>query len=792
MKKCLCHLGLAVVCAAFSRSYAQDRAFAVRDDIAMVRFNDPSALVQDAAARFSPDGKNFAVVTSSGLITTDQIESTLSIFSSDDSEAYVSASTAANAPLPQISVKFSAVLTGEQSDAYGAVITDLRWSEDSHGLYFLAGQPNGNHRLYRVDVNSGKAIPLTPEDVNVARFDFMNGLVVCSVWRTDRAGNAIEDDDSDRINSDAKVVTGESIRNILFPHIQPAPTERRLVVVRSDQEGFAHSTFLSTPTQRDISWLPEVFSISPTGHMLIQLQPLSEVPSDWNRYEPKGGYEWFRISNNDPNFIAANSLWRLKQYSLVNLGSGNSAPLIRAPHDYALMYPHSSKALWSLDEKRVLLTNTFLSLDGVSGVDKEKRLRPCGIADVTLPSREAHCIVFMSDLGAGGTDSVIENSLAFGKNDDEVVLTLKRSSDHFDERRYAFLSGHWQMLEAKTINAAPPHGTAVSSRHLKVTVRQALNEPPTLWVRNTLTAQSKRLWDPNPQFADLKFGVASVYRWRDRSGYEWNGGLVKPVGYTQGVRYPLVIQIYNFNEKMFLTDGLFPTAMAARHLASSGIVVLQMQRKYPHTFDMAEANAQLEGIESAIDHLADEGLVDPQKVGLVGFSATCWYVEHALIKAPERFKAATIADGSDMSYMQYRLFGAASASVEREYDRIIGAKPVGGDGLKQWLAASPGFNLDRITVPVRIEAITPASVLAEWELYSSLRMQRKPVDLIYFPDGQHIHQKPRERLESQQGDVDWFRFWLQRYEDSEPAKRDQYRRWGDMRHADTEIGSGEN
>ena len=34
------------------------------------------------------------------------------------------------------------------------------------------------------------------------------------------------------------------------------------------------------------------------------------------------------------------------------------------------------------------------------------------------------------------------------------------------------------------------------------------------------------------------------------------------------------------------------------------------------------------------------------------------------------------------------------------------------------------------------------SVLAEWEMYSSLMMEDKPVDLIYFPTGQHIHQNP--------------------------------------------------
>ena len=67
-----------------------------------------------------------------------------------------------------------------------------------------------------------------------------------------------------------------------------------------------------------------------------------------------------------------------------------------------------------------------------------------------------------------------------------------------------------------------------------------------------------------------------------------------------------------------------------------------------------------------------------------------------------------------------------------------------------------------------IQAITPTSVLGEWETYAALRLQQKPVEMIYFPDGQHILQKPLERLASQQSSVDWFRFWVQGYERKQP------------------------
>jgi len=34
--------------------------------------------------------------------------------------------------------------------------------------------------------------------------------------------------------------------------------------------------------------------------------------------------------------------------------------------------------------------------------------------------------------------------------------------------------------------------------------------------------------------------------------------------------------------------------------------------------------------------------------------------------------------------------------------------------------------------------------------------------------------------------VDWLRFWLQRYEDPDPAKADQYKRWRGLRQMQEE------
>ncbi len=62
-----------------------------------------------------------------------------------------------------------------------------------------------------------------------------------------------------------------------------------------------------------------------------------------------------------------------------------------------------------------------------------------------------------------------------------------------------------------------------------------------------------------------------------------------------------------------------------------------------------------------------------------------------------------------------------------------------------------------------------------------LEAMHKPVDLIVLNTDEHVITDPRVRMAAQSGNVDWFRFWLQGYEDPDPAKTEQYARWRQLR-----------
>jgi dipeptidyl aminopeptidase/acylaminoacyl peptidase len=501
------------------------------------------------------------------------------------------------------------------------------------------------------------------------------------------------------------------------------------------------------------------------------------IPKSWEDYAAPKGWEKLQISSSQSEEAIAPR--RLKQYSVTDLRDGRIRFTINAPAASSLGYDDTSKVVWGAASNRVILTNTFLPLDGVEAPERARRHRACAVAIVDLTSNDVQCITFSSEEDASAEYAghiLILDKVSFGTDDNEIIA---RFYSHGSEKRqrtetYHYKNRLWTLVGAvDTATDTQQGGRAASSQsEISLSIRQTLNDPPILWGREPKSGKEAEIWNPNPQLQHIRFGEASVYHWKDESGYEWTAGLIKPVGYSPGKRYPMVIQTHGFWDGLFITDGTFSTAYAARPLASAGFIVLQVGQDTDHRLDLQMASDQVRGYRSAVRELSSEGLIDPERVGIIGFSSNCWYVETALTEAPELFAAATVADGADFSYVQYLFDGDDSGHDER----IHGGKPL-GKNLANYMSLSVASNSDKIKAPLRIEAISPYSVLDEWELFSSLKMQHKPVDLIYFPDGQHILQKPLERLASQQGNVDWFRFWLQGYEDPDPGKADQYKRW---------------
>ncbi|HEY2470915.1 MAG TPA: hypothetical protein VGI45_24185 [Terracidiphilus sp.] len=572
-----------------------------------------------------------------------------------------------------------------------------------------------------------------------------------------------------------------SIGDILFPQNRENYRFFFTWVGRSGEQGPIPS---SGPTIDDFR--PHPFALSPDGRFLVELLPVTHVPASWSLYQLPAAYDGPQID--DPKVVSPFNMDHLMQYSIIDLMTGKMSPLIDGPSASTLGSADVSSATWSRDGRRILITNTFTPPKHSDRPDGNISLEPCAAAVVDIRADEVQCIApsRLKPMGReAGSDASAELTGARLENGHDARLTFLGKGG-VRVVNYEYREGKWRPLSAgAVVDDRLSVGTGKEKR-ISLWVRQDLNSPPTLWATDRTTGISREIWDPNPQLQGIERGTASIYQWRDGSGYEWAGGLIKPVGYVPGQRYPLVIQTHGFHPDEFLSDGSYTTAMAALPLASAGIMVLQVPDRHDHSGTSREATDYIVSFEAAIDQLVAQGMIDPKRVGLTGFSRTCYYVLSALTRDPGRYAAAVVADGVDGSYMEHRLYQANMGTWDIG---IYGGAPT-GRGLGTWVSTAPNFHLDSVKAPLRIEALGPASLLGEWELYSSLREQNKAVDLIYIRDGQHILQKPMDRVASQQGIVDWYRFWLTDQMCSAADTRGWDSRWLEMRELESKRRSG--
>jgi dipeptidyl aminopeptidase/acylaminoacyl peptidase len=452
------------------------------------------------------------------------------------------------------------------------------------------------------------------------------------------------------------------------------------------------------------------------------------------------------------------------KYRLLDFESGVDKPLVDFPIvKFQFRKTGRYRAEWSADGNSIALTELMVNAtDAPAGP-----ARRCDLAVFEISKQTLTCISEHNS----DTRRLIY-SLQWRPSGDQMDVRYK-SSDQPE-----FVNSTLQRRGSKWLEAK-----AAERRHvpLQLTVRESLNEPPVLIATDTQSGKSRQIFDPNPQLADIDLGNVSVYKWKDPKGRALKGGLVKPPKFDSARRYALVIQTHGFSESRFFRSGYSDTANAGRALAGRNIVVLQVGEPRPDSKESWQ-DAQELGTNvylAAIDQLTADGIVDPKKVGLSGYSYTGWTVANSVARAADRFAAAEIANSDPVTltgYYEYVDTPAANIVAES----YVGARPYGA-GLKLWIERVPSLATDKISAPVLFQPADPWHLIGVWDMYAALRDQGKPVELQYIRSGEHNIRKPAHVLAHQELLVDWFDFWLNDHENSAPEKAEQYARWRNMR-----------
>ena len=346
------------------------------------------------------------------------------------------------------------------------------------------------------------------------------------------------------------------------------------------------------------------------------------------------------------------------------------------------------------------------------------------------------------------------------------------------------LDGSWEKSRQFSLWKGEKYLSSLSSDGRVVAgVSQSTMIPPDVFALDLRNQQAGLLTDLNPNYGRIRLGKVEPLEWANRYGSKCAGFLIKPVGYEQGTRYPLVFLAVP-PQDVFISDATYTTAFAPQPLAAAGFVVVlaqyPLENKIPEAKfpgEMREAYNWMSMVESVADLLTDRGIIDKDRVAIGGFSRTSWMVDFTLTHSNYSFSAASSADSGIYTYEGY--FQHNSIEAMKAAETELGGPPYGGS-FQYWLDYCPPFQANNVRAAVLMEYT--GTDKSGFEFFTALSRLGKAVEFYRYPRGSHPLDTPYERVASLQRNVDWFRFWMQGYEGTSPSyDPGQYARWRALR-----------
>jgi dipeptidyl aminopeptidase/acylaminoacyl peptidase len=599
-----------------------------------------------------------------------------------------------------------------------ASIDKLRWLNDGRTLVFI-GESNGVRRVFKVDAVSAKLTPLTREGLDVIDFDISEDGRTLVYLEPQILPPVPEAKRRAGILIDSNVSFFELAQGPSFKKVYPG----RLIVVR---DGRTASYALPFKAAGSAPYL----SISPSGSFLLMVEtrPANLVPEHWKKYGLR--QPWSRIN------------W------IVDTTSGVGRVLLDAPH-----YP--APVRWA-DDRTVILPDAFAPL-----------------SDETEGNSKPRNFALAVDVKSGVHTKISAGRFRIESLDREGGLVFLRPL----ESRSSVPAAAFRKTSAGWVGVVDAKG-----EHARPVVAQALNAPPRLMWESDGSREA--FFDPNPQLRNIELCEAREVELPLRDGKSLPGIVFLPPGWTPQKKYPAVIQTHGVHPDRFTMDGdAMTSGYAARVLAARGVLVVQVQdvdAVYRTIMETPREGAQeTEAFEDVVDELVRTYGVDTDRIGILGFSRTGIAVRHALVNSARTFAAAALPEAGALNYSEW-LFNENLNFAQDTYAKIVGAEPV-GEGLKVWIERASGFAAHRLKTPTLVMGFGAWAGINVWEEFVVLRHLKKPAEFVLLPDAAHNPVRPLERLSVQARVVDWFRFWLQDYEDPDVTKAEQYVRWRELR-----------
>ncbi len=304
------------------------------------------------------------------------------------------------------------------------------------------------------------------------------------------------------------------------------------------------------------------------------------------------------------------------------------------------------------------------------------------------------------------------------------------------------------------------------------------------------SGQERIIFDPNPDFRAIKLGKAQRFHFSNAYGVESFADLVLPPDHKPGSKHPLIVVQYishgflrggtgdEFPIQLFAAKG-FAVLSFARPDFAVETVAAETSTEFSRWLreDWLDRRSVQSSLEIAVDKAVSTGAVDPNRMGISGFSDGTSTTQWALINS-SLFKVAALGACCEDMYA----YPLNAGPYYTRWTREIGYHFLEPGADDYWRPMSLALNADRIDTPILIQTGDSEYEIG-LDVMDAFKRRGKAIELFIMEDEPHFKYQPAHRLAMYERSTEWFQFWLMQQVNCDPAKASQYSRWKAMKGA---------
>ena len=292
--------------------------------------------------------------------------------------------------------------------------------------------------------------------------------------------------------------------------------------------------------------------------------------------------------------------------------------------------------------------------------------------------------------------------------------------------------------------------------------------PPEVYWLGSDADTPERMTTSNPELADVAMGEQRVVSYTAADGqFDIDGMLILPVDYQPGTQVPVITVVHGGPEAHYSNGWLTRYSAPGQMGAAQGFAVFYPNYRgstgrgidFAYSSQADLAGREFDDIVDGVDFLIDEGIADPDRVGVTGGSyggyATAWMSTYYT----ERFAAGVMNVGISNNLSKW-----GTSDIPEELFLVHARNRIWNSWMDM-LKRSPVYHAGQANTPLLIahgEEDTRVHPAQSMELYRHIKVRRPdvPLRMVTYPNEGHGYGRSTAQLDYTLRMMRWFDTYL--------------------------------